>query len=651
MDIQTTPAKTDAAAPVLAKLRRLGIDSLPQVLTIVPRDYVDFSRISTLRAAIPVEGVLTETRVFSLAVSEKPVVVPQPKRRIVLSATDGVLTVKVVVFDVPGVDVASWKGLAVGDRFHVHGALQSWAGRLQMTSPLRIAPDLVGKVLPRYAGKRGAVTADAIAAAVDLALVDGIDAAVRHVLGHLGDRPENEIVREARLGVPSLSALLQTIHRPTNREEGEAAILQARRLAAYAVVWRAKQLRNRPAMPESAIPIAAPTVDALVAQLPKQLTGDQLRTIREICADLAAPSPMRRVLSGDVGCGKTFAYMVPALATQQAGRQVVVLTPNSLLVEQFAQECRAASAHDAPVLAVTGTSKKRLDLAGNPILVGTTALLSRLKAQDVTPHFLIVDESQKFSVEQKNAMADAGTNLLESTATPIPRTTALVTHGSMDVSIIRECPVAKNIITRIVPADEARRLFDHTRKVIDASGQVAIIYPIVDDEEQQRKSVVAAFDLWSAKFPGRVALLHGALKEDEKIEAIRRLKAGELSVCVSTTVIELGLTMPSLRSVIVVNADRYGVSQLHQLRGRAARLGGTGYFFLYLPEAVGADTMARLKLLEEISDGFVLAERDAQMRGYGDLDEDADRQHGASRSLLFRGIELRPEDIYPFAQG
>ncbi|MCL4682709.1 MAG: DEAD/DEAH box helicase [Rhodocyclaceae bacterium] len=644
-------AATASATPdkpaALEKLGRIGVGSLAQALMCVPRAHTDYSVISTLREAVPREGVVSEAQLFSLVVSETAVIVPQPKRRIVLTATDGMLSVKIVVFVVAGVNVDFWKGLRCGERFHVRAILQNWAGRLQITGPELVPAHLIGKVSPRYPSKRGIVSAAAIAEAVAQAMSD-IEAGARHIREYLGGMSEPDILRHARLTAPSLAALLRGLHAPAAIEEAEASMAEARRLAAYAVVWRARQMKRRPHLPESVIPISIDAVRDFAQRLPHPLTGDQKRAIREICADLASPHPMQRVLSGDVGCGKTYAYMIPALAAQAAGRRVAVLTPNSLLTDQFVQECRAAFP-GAAVTAVIGGTKKAVSLEGNPILVGTTALLSRLKAQEALPHLLVIDESQKFSVEQKASLTAAGTNILESTATPIPRTTALVTHGTMDVSIIRECPVVKNIITRIVAAGDARRLYDHTRKVIGSGGQVAIVYPIVEDERQERKSVLAAYERWQAEFPGCVGLIHGGLKEDEKLAVIGRLKAGELKVCVSTTVIELGLTMPSLKSVVVVHAERYGVSQLHQLRGRAARLGGTGYFFLYLPEAVGAETMARLQLLEAFSDGFALAERDAQMRGYGDLDKDAERQHGNSRSLLFIGVDLRPEDIHQFA--
>jgi ATP-dependent DNA helicase RecG len=266
-----------------------------------------------------------------------------------------------------------------------------------------------------------------------------------------------------------------------------------------------------------------------------------------------------------------------------------------------------------------------------------------------TPDFVVIDEQQRFSVSQKAELTDARTNLLEATATPIPRTTALVTHGGLDVSILRESPVSKNVQTRIVAAGEARRLFEHTAKIIASGGQVAVVYPVVRDRKREHKSVAKAYERWSKEFPNKVGIVHGDLSEAEKSAAIAKLRSGKHQVGVVSSIIEIGLTLPLLKSMIIVNPEVYGVSTLHQFRGRLARKGGVGYYFLFTPDEVSPESYARLRLVVECSDGFELAERDAQMRGYGDLFEDSDRQHGKSNSTLFIGASLTPQDIHQFA--
>lgn len=639
----------DPVAAMLHRLRRLGVTSWEQPLLCVPKGYADFSKILTLEEALPRFGFPAEEALFSLIVSEIPVVVPEPKRRVVLSATDGMLSVKIVVFDDPGRDLAYWRGLRIGERFNVRSILQTRNGTLQFTSPERVPDELVGSVFPRYPSRRGVVSENALYDSTRHALQHHLKDTVQAILRSLSPMDEAQVCANARLQYSHLAILLHDLHAPATMEAAEIATAEVRKLAAFSVVVNARRMKRHTLIPRAALRVTSEETNRLVASLPLKPTSDQAQGIAEICNDLSRPFPMYRLLSGDVGTGKTITYAVPAVAARNAGHLVAILTPNSVLAEQLAGEIAEFFGRDVPLMLVTGGSKKKLDLSTNPIVIGTTALLSRLKAQNAALALLVVDEQQKFSVSQKQAVVEAGTNLLEVTATAIPRTTALVTHGGMDISILRDCPVSKNIQTRIVSATDAERLFAHTVKVLATGAQVAVVYPLVDDPEQEKRSVVAAYELWSRRFPGRVGMVYGAMKEAEKNEVIRKLKNKELAVLVSSTVIEIGVTIPALKSLVVVNADRYGVSTLHQLRGRVARRGGTGYFFIYLPDKVKPETMARLQLLEQFKDGFSLAEHDAELRGYGDLTKEGDRQHGASRCSLFVGIELQPSDIHRVA--
>ena len=644
------PATIGAAAErhILDRLKRLGISAWHEPLLCLPKSFLDYSQVSTLKQALPTSDVLAAPQLFSLQVTEPAVIVSQPKKRLILNATDGTLLVKIVVFIVAGVDVPTWKDLAVGQRFHVRGVLQNWNGSLQMVGPTIIDPALIGTTVPVYEKRRGVVADGAIYDATRHALKHHLNESIKHLIDSFHGMSETDILRRARLKAPSVKVILLAAHSPVSEEEGLRGLAGLRRLAALSIVENARRLKLREPVPASVVKIPLALIAELAAKLPYPLTGDQKTAIREIVADMASPLPMRRVLSGDVGSGKTFCIMIPALATQRMGKRAVILTPNALLADQFVKECKEHFGDDTNVIAVTAATKK-LDLSGNPILVGTTALLTRLKGEPA-PEFMAVDEEQKMSVTQKVELTGLASNYLQATATPIPRTTALITHGAMNVSIIKEMPVAKTITSLIVTAGEARRLFDHTRKVINSGGQVAIVYPIVNDEEQEKKSVVAAFAEWDRRFPGLVGMVHGQMKEAEKLEAVDKLKAGVLKIAIVSSVIEIGVTLPSLRSLIVVHAERYGTSTLHQLRGRVARRGGHGYFFMFLPQSISPETMQRLQLVVAHSDGFTLSEKDAEIRGYGDLFEDAERQSGNSRSTVFRCVDLTPTEVHLAAQ-
>jgi len=632
-------------AAVLARLRRMGIQRWSQVLLCLPKSFVDYSRFATLDEAMPMPDRPAEPRLFSLAVTEVAVMVSQPKKRLLLTATDGMHQVKICVFVVPGVDVVYWRALGVGERIHVYGTLHVWNGRIELTDPLVVDPAQVGTVRPAYEKRRGVVADGAIYDASRQALRNHMGETVRDLIASYRGLSEQDILHRARLRAADIATVLLAAHAPKSAAQAIAGIAGMKRLAALSVVENARHLRYRDPEPDSIVDIPPSMVSELVTALPHALTDDQRMAIEEIRTDLASALPMRRVLSGDVGCGKTYCLMIPALAAQRLGKRVAILTPNALLAEQFVKECRAAFGRYAPVQIVTGNSKKRIVTYGNPILVGTTALLARLRP-DQTPDILMVDEQHRFGVAQKMELAKVGTNYLEATATPIPRTTALVTHGAMDVSIIRQMPVEKQIVSRIVRASDAKRLFEHTKRVLAAGDKVMVVYPTVANAEQEKKSVVAAFETWNQRFPGKVVMVHGQMKEAEKIKALDSLKSGHRRLGIVSTVIELGVTVPSLKSLVIVNAERFGTATLHQLRGRVARHGGTGYFFMYLPDPVRKEAMTRLRLVEQHSDGFILAEKDAELRGYGDLFEDAERQSGASRSNVFYGAALHPADIH-----
>lgn len=650
MNLSQPKAKAGEGDPLLAKLKRFGISDWREVLLCAPKDFYDYSKLSTLKQAID-QGCLvsSEKQLFSLIVTQKAVTVPQPKQRICLSATDGRLTTKIVIFVFPGVEVEYWKNLQPGHRINIKGSLQNWGGNLQIVSPDLVPEELIGKVSPVYDRKRSVLAEGALFDASRHALTQHLEATSAYLIESFKPLSEQSLLRKARLSTSSISSVLVAVHAPNSMEEGLRGLAALKRLAALSIVENAKRMRQRPQAPASIIDLPKVLIDSLCQQIPFPLTNDQRQAIEEIRHDLALPYPMRRVLIGDVGCGKTACIMVPSVALQQNGKLVVVLSPNTLLAEQFVNEA-ATYFPNTPVIAVTASTRK-LDLTGNPILVGTTALLNRLANEDTVPSLVCVDEQQKFSVLQKEQLLAITSNYIEATATPIPRTTALISHAAMDVSIIKESPVQKKITTYLVFADQANRMYDHTKRVLETNGQVAVVYPVVEaDPEQEKKSVISAYDDWNSRFPNRVVMVHGQMKDAEKIRAVQSLKCGEKQIAVVSSVIECGLTLPSLRSMVVVNAERYGTSTLHQLRGRLARLGGSGYFFLYVPDQIKDDTRRRLELLLAHSDGFSLAEKDAELRGYGDLFEAAVRQSGTSRSTIIRCVDLTPTDIHQITQ-
>lgn len=627
------------AEKTLDRLGRMGIRSWEQVLLYLPKKFEDYTHITQ---ELPVGG--TSARgCYELTVTGSPNKSGISPPRIGVPVSDGKNSAKLTSFGV----AYPWSELKNGQKIAVEAVVDIWNGCLQVNSPVLIQREFMWKVVPRYAGKRGQVSEEYLYERTRMALAAHLDATAEFMLSHFDASTEADLFARAGISYGSLAEILRAVHAPRTAMEGERGLAAVRSLAAYEVVQAALRRQKRKPNPKSVVRVQKRDVDALISRLPFCLTSHQSQAIADITNDLARPYSMSRLLSGDVGSGKSVTYLVPALAARMGGAKVAVLTPNTLLAAQIAKEVGEFFGC-VPVKAITGdaASLKEADLTDNPLMIGTTALISRAKKAKWVPDFLVIDEQQKLSVSQKASIVHANTNLLEATATCIPRTAAMVTHGGMDVSVLNQFPVAKRIESRIVRSNEGRRLFEHVKRVIDSGWQTAVIYPLVDGGA--RKGVEAAAAEWQARYPGKVAMLHGKMSEAEKLNVVEAMRQGRFSVLICSSVIEIGLNL-NFKSLVVVHAERYGVSTLHQMRGRLARFGGTGYFFMYLPDEVEAETLDRLELLVKYSDGFMLSEKDMEMRGFGDLNDDSESQHGVSRSTMFFGVKLMPSDIRRFS--
>jgi ATP-dependent DNA helicase RecG len=619
----------------LGRLTRLGFTSVPECLLCAPKEYRDF--LDPLHI-LPVPDqqqkhylVLTLTEQEMFDKNGQGTNDWDRTHRLNMRAVDGRGEgITIVVFGT----AKDWKSVVPGDSLHIYAEVVTWKGRRQITSPELIPADQRGRICPIYVGKPGQVKAASVSDAVAKALSQ-MDMAACLLLEQLGMR-ESDF--RAFTGLSDPVDLLR-LHQPVSLVLAERALVLAKRLSIKAILNRAERNQARFPVSGSLIPINRQAVATLIARVPFPLTADQHTAISEIISDLRSPFPMNRLLSGDVGTGKSLSFMIPAAAAHSAGARVAIIAPNQLLVPQIANEMRGFFP-EVPVTEVVSGSK-----VGDGIIVGTTAVLAQAAKHGLVFDLVIIDEQQKMSVGQKQALLSGHTNFLEATATAIPRTIALVQFGGMALSTLRECPVKKEIVSRVVPKADRARLFEFVNMVVGKGGQVAVVYPLAEDKgDGERASVEAAFDRFRAKMTGRVGMLHGKMSGDEKNSVIDQMKAGALDVLVSSTVIEVGITLPSLRAVVVVHPERFGTSQMHQLRGRLARKGGKGYFFMYTPNNVEETAQERLHLMVTCHDGFTLAERDADLRGFGNVDGDSGEQTGTTR-ILFWGIALSWHDI------
>jgi ATP-dependent DNA helicase RecG len=395
-------------------------------------------------------------------------------------------------------------------------------------------------------------------------------------------------------------------------------------------------LRRRSAAAECKplVPVVDDRVRAAArAVLPFRLTAGQRQALKEIVDDMARPAPMQRLLQGDVGAGKTLVALLAAVVAMENGLQVALMAPTEILAEQHDLTVRrwlAGGRYQVAMLTGAGAGAHRrrvLDgLASGRVqlVVGTHALVQEAVAF-ARLGLVVVDEQHRFGVMQRAVLKAKGWNpdLLVMTATPIPRTLALTLYGDLDVSVIRELPPGRTPIrTRALPQARRDEAYALVRREVDEGRQAYIVYPLVEESSKVdvRAAVEMADHLAADVFPAyRLALLHGRLRREEKDRVMRAFAAGDVQILVSTTVIEVGIDVPNATVMVIEHAERFGLAQLHQLRGRVGRGAHPSGCVLLYQEPPGEAGEARLRAMVEIADGFVIAERDLELRGPGDV--------------------------------
>ncbi len=440
-----------------------------------------------------------------------------------------------------------------------------------------------------------------------------------------------------RAGLLSYGEALAQIHYPDS--ETSLAAAQHRLAFDELLALQIGVLRQRSqwqAAPGRSLPISDEALADFVAALPYALTGAQQRALADIRADLARPAPMNRLLQGDVGSGKTVVAAAAMAVALQAGGQAVLLAPTSILAEQHYRNVAKLLAGQAAPEAVrllqgaTPAAEKDAIYAGLrsgeiKAVVGTHALLEEAVAF-ANLGVAIVDEQHRFGVAQRAALrakgGDAAPHLLVMTATPIPRTLALSVFGDLDLSVLDEMPPGRQpISTYVLHANERERAYHFIRRELQKGRQAFVIFPLVEESEkvETKAAVEEHARLQAAIFPEyNLGLLHGRLKPDEKDAVMERFHAGEHQLLVSTSVVEVGVDVPNATVIMIDGANRFGLAQLHQFRGRVGR-GEHASYCLLVSDAPTVQSDERLRAMEATQDGFVLAEKDLELRGPGDF--------------------------------
>jgi len=480
----------------------------------------------------------------------------------------------------------------------------------------------IGRLLPVYPLSEG-IGADVVRKAV---------IAVLPAAKQLPEALPQELLNQYQL--IGLTHAIENIHFPPDRDCLSAA---RRRLVFdeffYLQLGLLTRRQQQKQVETSAV--LAPTgklIDEFYQMLPFQLTNAQQRVVQEILQDLYSPEPMNRLVQGDVGAGKTVVAVVAMLAAIQAGYQAALMAPTEVLAEQHYRKLVGwFNLMHLPVELLTGSTKvaKRrqihahLETGELPVLVGTHALIQ----DQVNFHRLglvVIDEQHRFGVQQRARLQQKGESphVLTMTATPIPRTLALTLHGDLDVSQIDELPPGRQPIqTTILTGKQRQDAYDLIRREVAKERQVYVVLPLIEESEKlDVKSAVEEHQkLQSKVFPEfKIGLLHGRMSSAQKDEAITLFREGETEILVSTTVVEVGVDVPNATVMLIENAERFGLSQVHQLRGRVGRGKDKSYCLLMLGGST-PEARQRLQVLEQSQDGFLIAEMDLKLRGPGQV--------------------------------
>ena len=603
------------------RFEKLGILTLSDLLCHYPRRYLDFSKPYSIAEAPSDTECVVKAEVFAKPGGR---ILPGERRMERITAGDDVSSLEVTWFNNP----YAVQKLELGQEYYFQGIVTGGMLRRQMVNPqvrtdAQVASSPFEAVYPQTEG----LTSSAIAKCV------------RQLLPHVELLPDPlppGMLKKYRL-LPKADAV-RAIHCPASEEEAFAArrrLIYEELLVLQLGIGR---MKNHGAASTGA-PMQKADASPFWDALPFSPTGAQRRAVEEILTDMAGETSMNRLLQGDVGSGKTLVAAAAIWACIRAGYQAALLAPTEILASQHAENLnRLLAPFGMRVALLTGGMKaapRRTTLAAirndeADLIVGTHAILSE-GVDFARLGLAVVDEQHRFGVRQRGLLAEKAANphLLVMSATPIPRTLGLLMYGDLDISILDELPPGrKPVKTRCITGKKRADLYGFLDREIGAGRQVYIVCPAIEDAGGSGLNAVKSYyeDIAKALLPDRrVGLMHGRLKPKEKAEVMEDFKAGRLDALVSTTVIEVGVDVPNATVMVIENAERYGLSALHQLRGRVGRGAAESWCFLVSDNA-SESVQKRLRFLCSTSDGFAVAQYDLETRGPGDFF--GSRQHG-----------------------
>ena len=607
-------------------LHKLGIDTLEDLLRWFPRDYQDRSKIRELATMEDGETACVLARVVTVPVLNR---IRAGMSLVKFRIADDSGSAEIVYFNQPYIK----KQILSGQERYFFGKFRRDGGYLQLQNPITERKEqaglVTGRIVPVYPLTAG-ITQKALQTAVGAAL-NSLEEPLPDLLPPgLGER----------YGMESAAEAYRHIHFPETLEQAGKARERLVFEELFALACALGSLKGQRRV-RAGIKVKKPQLDEFTGSLPFALTRAQLRATEDALGDMSSGRGMNRLIQGDVGSGKTVVAAACIWAAFRSGLQSALMAPTELLARQHLGTMESLlgplGVRTVLLTGSLGAAAKRQALADirsgeADLVVGTHALLS--EGVDYAQLGLVItDEQHRFGVSQRAALAEKADSphILVMSATPIPRTLALMIYGDLDVSVIDELPPGRQKVETYAVKENMRlRVRKFAEKLVGEGRQVYVVCPMIGDDEQKSADLQSAKELYEELrdkvFPHlRLALLHGRMKGAEKDRVMDAFAAGDVDILVSTTVVEVGVDVPNAALMVVENAERFGLSQLHQLRGRVGRGQHKSYCIL-LQGSDSGDADARLRIMAKSNDGFRIAEEDLKLRGPGDFF--GERQHG-----------------------
>lgn len=605
-------------------LNKLGIYSVEDLIHYYPRKYEDWSNTTTVANAPVGENVFIKATMITPV---KEAVIRKGLTLYKCNFTDGENVINVTVFN----NKYLAKALRTFDEYVLYGKIEKSFTKASMASPQIERLESAVGIHPVYPATER-LNSRAIAKAVKSAL---------EKIGTIEETLSDEIIKKYKLC--SLDWAIKQIHFPDSMENVELArkrLIFDELLALQIGLLKLKSKKNE----ENKLPVTRDYTDEFYSLLPFEPTNAQKNAVRDCIGDMSGKTAMNRLIQGDVGSGKTAVAAAVIYTCVKNGYQAAMMAPTEILATQHYESLsKLFKGCNIKIALLTGSTKAREkrkikeDLINGSIdlVVGTHALIQN-DVEFKSLALVVTDEQHRFGVEQRANLAMKGNNphLLVMSATPIPRTLGLIIYGDLDISIINELPPGRQSIrTDVVNSSYHQRIYNFIKKAIDNGNQAYIVCSLVDEGESDLISAKEySQKLADTVFSGyRVGLLHGKMAPKEKDAVMNSFSKGEIDILVSTTVVEVGVDVPNATIMLIENADRFGLSQLHQLRGRVGR-GNDKSFCILVSDNKGEATRQRLNVMRETNDGFKIADYDLKQRGPGDFF--GKRQHGLPNLVI-----------------